>query len=206
VPYTREFWWLGLGSRCWTRYQPVGTVPCGQVSALDPPGWLLAELGPIPTDPQERRAWRVAAAELDGYRRAYGLDDPGPAKHRWGRMARDGRAAAAATRLASEAADGTRGQPGPQGHGERAHRGGDRGQRPTMVAGQRHLVDPERLLGTEPRRQTPGRRRDWHTAQAALERLAVWSRHRNHRDQFYPDRDRSGRLDRTVGRQERDGR
>ena len=69
-----------------------------------------------------------------------------------------------------------------------------------------HTDQPAQLLGTEPRRQTPERRRDWHTAQAALERLAVWSRHRNHRDQFYPDRDRSGRLDRTVGRQERDGR
>jgi hypothetical protein len=44
-------------------------------------------------------------------------------------------------------------------------------------------------------------------AQAALERLASWSRHRHHRDQPHPDRDRPGRrLDRTVGRQERDGR
>jgi hypothetical protein len=42
--------------------------------ALDPPGWLLAELGPVPTDRQERAVWRGAAAELDGYRRAYGLD------------------------------------------------------------------------------------------------------------------------------------
>jgi hypothetical protein len=61
-----------------------------------------------------------------------------------------------------------------------------------------------------PRRQTPGRRRDWQAAQAALERLAGWSRHRHHRDQPNPDRadrDRPGRrLDRTVGRQERDGR
>jgi hypothetical protein len=47
--------------------------------ALDPPGWLVAELGPIPTNPQERAVWRLAAAELDGYRRAYGLDQPGPA-------------------------------------------------------------------------------------------------------------------------------
>jgi ATP-dependent exoDNAse (exonuclease V) alpha subunit len=37
---------------------------------LDPPTWLLAELGPVPADPQERAVWRVAAAELDGYRRA----------------------------------------------------------------------------------------------------------------------------------------
>jgi hypothetical protein len=52
--------------------------------------------------------WRVAAAELDGYRRAYGLDDPEPAKHRFARVDRDGRSAAAATRLAAEAADGPR--------------------------------------------------------------------------------------------------
>jgi hypothetical protein len=154
--------------------------------------------------------WRLAAAELDGYRRAYGLDHPGPAKHRFGRVARDGRPAAAATRLAAEAAAGARRQPGQQGRGERPHRGGDSGQPPTMVVGQRHQVDPERLLGAEPRRQAPGRRRDWHTAQAALERLVGWSRHRPHRDQPHPDRadrDRPGRrLDRTVGRQDRGGR
>jgi hypothetical protein len=176
--------------------------------ALDPPGWLLAELGPVPTDPGQRAVWRVAAAELDGYRRTYGLGDPGPAKHRWGRVARDGRPAAAAR--AAEAADGTRRRPGQQGRGERAHCRGDRGPPPTLVAGQQHQLDPERLLGTEPRRQTPGRRRDWHAAQAALERLAGWSRHRHHRDQPNPDRadrDRPGRhMERTVGRQERDGR
>jgi conjugative relaxase-like TrwC/TraI family protein len=178
--------------------------------ALDPPGWLLAELGPVPTNPQERQTWRVAAAELDGYRRAYGLDDPGPAKHRWGRMAREGRPAAAATRLTGGAAEKTRRQPGQQGRGERPHRRGDRGQPPTMVASPRRQVDPERLLGAEPRRQPPGRRRDWQAAQAALERLAGWSRHRPHRDQPHPDRadrERPGRrLDRTGGRQERDGR
>jgi hypothetical protein len=176
--------------------------------ALDPPGWLLADLGPVPTDPGERTVWRVAAAELDGYRRAYGLDHPPPAKHRFGRVTWDGRPAAAATRLANQTADGTHRQPGRHGRLERPHRGGDRGQPPTMVAGQRHQVDPERLLGPQPRRQTPDRRRDWQAAQAALERLAG-GRHRPHRDQPHPDRadrDRPGRLDRTVGRQERDGR
>jgi conjugative relaxase-like TrwC/TraI family protein len=176
--------------------------------ALDPPGWLLAELGPVPTDPHERTVWRLAAAELDSYRRAYGLDHPPPAKHRWGRVAPEGRPAPAATRLTAEAADKTRRQPGQQGRGERAHRGGDRRQPPTLVAGQHHQVDPERLLGTEPRRHTPGRRLDWQAAQAALERLAGWSRHRQHHDQPHPnraDRDRPGRrLDRTGGRQERD--
>jgi hypothetical protein len=177
--------------------------------ALDPPGWLVVELGPVPSDPQERAVWRVAAAELDGYRRAYGLDDPRAGEASLGRVARDGGAATPATRLAAEAADVPRGRRGQQGRGDRAHRGGDRGQPATMVAGQRYQVDPERLLGTEPRRQTPGRRRDWQAAQAALERLAGWSRHRHHRphrDQLHPDRDRPGHLNRALGRQERDGR
>ena len=56
--------------------------------ALDPPGWLVTELGPVPTDPQERSVWRVAAAELDAYRRAYGLDHPPPAERSGGRVAR----------------------------------------------------------------------------------------------------------------------
>jgi hypothetical protein len=159
--------------------------------ALDPPGWLLAELGPVPSDPQERAVWRVAAAELDGYRRAYGLDHAGSAKHRWGRVARDGRPAAAATRLAGEAADGTRGQRGYHGRGERAHRRGERVQRP---------------MGPDGRQQVPGRRRDWQAAQAALKRLAGWGRHRDQPHPDRADRERRGRLDRTVGYQERDGR
>jgi conjugative relaxase-like TrwC/TraI family protein len=172
--------------------------------ALDPPGWLLAELGPVPSDPQERRVWRAAAAELDGYRRAYGLDHPGPAKHRWGREPRDGRAAAPATPATVEQAGGSRGQPGHRSHAAGVDRRGDREQRPSVAAGRRHQVD--RLLGAEPRRQAPGRRRDWQAAQAALERLAGWGRHRDHRDQPHLDRADRDRPSRTGGRQERDGR
>jgi hypothetical protein len=51
--------------------------------ALDPPGWLLAELGLVPSNSQERKVWRAAAGEPDSYRRAYGLDHPPAAKHRW---------------------------------------------------------------------------------------------------------------------------
>jgi len=180
--------------------------------ALDPPGWMLAELGPVPTDPSERAAWRVAAAELDGYRRAYGLEDPGPAKHGGRRVTRDGRAGVAATHLAGEQADVVGRQPERGGRVGRTHRRADLGRRPAMAASRRHRLDPERLLGGEPRRQAPGRRRDWQTARAALERLVGWDRHRDHRrdhrDQRHPpDRDRPGRhLDRTVGRHERDGR
>jgi hypothetical protein len=119
--------------------------------ALDPPGWLLTELGPVPTDPQERRVWRLAAAELDGYRRAYGLDDSGPAKHRWARELWEGRAAAPATPASMEQAGGSRKQPGRHGRVEASGRRGDREQRPTVAGGQRHPVAPGAAAG----RRTP---------------------------------------------------
>ncbi|HZA83518.1 MAG TPA: hypothetical protein VFC13_18970, partial [Actinomycetes bacterium] len=143
-------------------------------------------------------------AELDAYRRAYGLEHPPPAKHVGGRVARDGRVAAAATApTAAERAGGTGEQRERRSRGQRTHRRGDLGWRPTM-AERRHRADPERLLGAEPRRATPGRRRDWHAARAALEDLVGWGRRR---DQRHPDRDRPGRVvGRDLGRQERDGR
>jgi ATP-dependent exoDNAse (exonuclease V) alpha subunit len=174
--------------------------------ALDPPGWLLTELGPVPSDPQERTAWRAAAAELDGYRRAYSLDHLGPAKHGGGTIAREGRSAVAATLLAGEQGDGTGQRRQRAGRGGRTHRQGDLTRRPTVAAAQQRRVDPEGLLGAEPRRQAPGRRRDWQAAQAALERLAGWGRHRDQPHPDRADRERRGRLNRTVGYQERDGR
>jgi hypothetical protein len=168
--------------------------------ALDPPGWLLAELGPVPSDPQERGVWRVAAAELDGYRRAYGLDLPGPAKHVEGRTARDGQVAAPATAPAER----TGGRWERRGPGQRTHRRGDLGRRLTVAADQWHRADRGWLLGGEPRRDTPGRRRDWQVARAALEHLASWGRHRDHQP---VNRDRPGRtVGRDLSRQERDGR
>jgi conjugative relaxase-like TrwC/TraI family protein len=173
---------------------------------LDPPGWLVAELGPVPSAPQERAVWRVAAAELDAYRRAYGLDHPPPMEHVGGRTAPDGRQAAPATTPAAERAAPTGERREHRGRGERAHRQGDLGRRPTM-ADRGRRADPERLLGAEPRRQTSGRRRDWQVARAALEHLAGWDRHRDYRDQRPPNRERPGRrLGRDLGRQERDGR
>jgi conjugative relaxase-like TrwC/TraI family protein len=165
--------------------------------ALDPPGWLVAELGPVPTDPRERAVWRVAAAELDGFRRAHGLDHDRSAEHGGGRVARDRRPAAPATPAAARAG-GTGEQRERRGRDQRAQHRGDR---------QRHRADPGRLLGAEPRREQPGRRRDWQAARAALEHLAGWGRHRDHRDPRHPHRDRPIRhLGRDLGRQERDGR
>jgi conjugative relaxase-like TrwC/TraI family protein len=171
---------------------------------LDPPAWLVAELGPVPSDPPERAVWRVAAAELDGYRRAYGLDHPGPAKHGGGRVARDGRAAAPATRPTVARDGAERGSMGRRRGGVRARQPLRAGRDP-VAAEERQRVDTGRLLGAEPRRQAPGRRRDWQTAWAALERLA--DHHRRGRDDRHRPHERAGRLrGRDLGRQERDGR
>jgi hypothetical protein len=78
--------------------------------------------------------------------------------------------------------------------------------RPEPAAAEgRHRVDAGRLLGAEPPRGNPGRRRDWQTAWAALERLA--DHYRRGRDDRYRPLERTGRLrGRDLGRQERDGR
>jgi conjugative relaxase-like TrwC/TraI family protein len=172
--------------------------------ALDPPTWLLAELRPVPSDPRERAVWRVAAAELDAYRRAYGLDHPTPAKHARGRMARDGRAAAPATAPTAARDGGPHRLAGRHGRNERARQPLRARRDPTAAEG-RHRVEAGRLLGAEPRRDTPGRRRDWQQVRAALERLA--DHHRRGRDDRHHRHERAGRpRGRDLGRQERDGR
>jgi conjugative relaxase-like TrwC/TraI family protein len=172
--------------------------------ALDPPGWLLAELGAIPTDPHERAVWRLAAAELDAYRRAYGLDHSGPAKHVGGRMTRDGRAAVPAAAPTAERTGGVREQRDRRNHNKQARRP-PAATRAPRAAEIRHRVDAGRLLGAEPRRGEPGRRRDWETVRAALQRLA--DHHRRGRDDRHRPQERAGRLGgRDLGRQERDGR
>jgi conjugative relaxase-like TrwC/TraI family protein len=172
--------------------------------ALEPPGWLVAELGPVPADPQERAVWRMAAAELDGYRRAYGLGHLSPAEHVGGRVARDGRAAAAAT-APTTARDG-RAQRSAERRGRGEHARRPPGARRDPVAGEgRYHVDAGRLLGAEPRRDTSGRRRDWQQVRAALERLA--DHQRRGRDDRYRPHERAGPLrGRDLGRQERGGR
>jgi hypothetical protein len=198
---------LRLQERAVAREDPWRRRVDQRALALDPPGWLLAELGPVPSDPQERAVWRMAAAELDAYRRAYGLDHPGPAEHVGGRTARDGRAATPATSPTAERAEGASERRERRGRAERTHHRGNPGRRATVAADQRHRAEADRLLGAEPRREHPGRRRDWQVARAALEHLAGWGRHRDHHDPRHPHSERPVRhLGRDLGRQERDGR
>ena len=166
--------------------------------ALTQPGWLVEALGPMPPAerPAEQRAWLATAVALDGYRRAYGLDDPPLAKHRGGERLRAGPDGLAAT------ADRA-GRPGWR------HPARERpGRRP-----ERSTVDQERagriaeLLGAEPGRRQAGRRRDWQQVQAALQRLElVRERMRDpdrHHDRAGDRHHRSGREQRAHGREER---
>jgi hypothetical protein len=176
-------------------------------------------LGPMPPAerPAEQRAWLATAVALDGYRRAYGLDDPPPAKHRGGERLRagpDGLAAMAdrAGRPTAERAaageqpqvrdEARRGRPGWR-HPAR-ERPGRRPERPTV---EQHAGRVAELLGAEPGRRQAGRRRDWQQVQAALERLElVRERSRDpdrHHDRAGDRHHRPGREQRGHGREER---
>jgi hypothetical protein len=48
----------------------------GLAAEHHPPGYLRAELGPVPESTRGRRVWRQAAATIEDYRRSYQLTDP----------------------------------------------------------------------------------------------------------------------------------
>ena len=194
--------------------------------ALDPPGWLVAELGPLPPAAQaeERAAWTAAAVELDTWRRAYGLDGERPAKHGVRERARPDRQAspAAILRGARPGPERPTVDPRPVGDQRSNHREArrpaprwrrpapERARRPQPPGDGRAPAAAE-LLGAEPDRREPGRRRDWQQVRAALERLAA---HRertrdpeHHRDGWRDDRRRDHRRpERAPAPRERDSR
>jgi hypothetical protein len=176
--------------------------------ALDPPGWLLAELGPVPPAEQAggRVAWIAAAVELDTWRRTHGLDNERPAPQEQRQHTRperagrpvDGLRSMPATRPRRAAGEAPiQGQPRtPEEPGRDRprwrHSTRDRAGRAEPPAGQAREATATELLGAEPGRHQPGRRRDWQQVRAALERLATHrertrdpdhcsDRHRDHR-------------------------
>jgi conjugative relaxase-like TrwC/TraI family protein len=48
----------------------------GLAAEHNQPGWLAAELGPVPESTRGRRAWRQAAAAITDYRSSYQVSDP----------------------------------------------------------------------------------------------------------------------------------
>jgi hypothetical protein len=118
-------------------------------------------------------------------------------------VARAGRAVPA-TALTALRTGEARGSAGRRSRSEHA-RQPFRARRDPVAAENRRRVEAGRILGAEPRRDTPGRRRDWQTAWASLERLA--DHYRRGRDDRHRPLERAGRLPGpNTGRQERDGR
>jgi conjugative relaxase-like TrwC/TraI family protein len=183
--------------------------------ALDPPTWLLAELGPVPERPAERDAWITAAVELDGWRRSHGLDDERPAPQGVREPPRPERAGWPVDRVRStpatrpgRAAASERGAQGQPRTSTEPRRDGRRWRHATRErAGQPREVTTATLLGAEPGRHQPGRRRDWQQARAALERLAAHrERSRDPDHHRRDDRHRDRRPARAPAPYERDTR
>jgi hypothetical protein len=118
------------------------------------PGWLEAALGPLPEHPAGRVAWQQAAVALDGYRRLWGLTDPGPAQH----------PAPKAERATADGAAARRGRAGPAaallGREPRGDLGQRRDWRATHAALQRLDRAREQRPGREDRTRRLGCDRD----------------------------------------------
>ena len=170
--------------------------------ALDPPGWLLAELGPVPTDPQERAVWRRPPRNWTATGAPTASITTGPAKHGWGRVARDGRAAAPATPLTDGRAEWDSRAAGRRGRGERTHTG--RLGRRREGAEERHQLDRAGCWAPNHAATPLAAAATGTAAWAALERLADHHRHRD--DRHHPTASAPADSWPRLGRSERDGR
>jgi hypothetical protein len=74
--------WLEANAHLGPQYRQVVRTLAWQRRATglaieaDRPGYVLDALGPVPESTRGRRAWRQAAAQIDGYRRTYRITDP----------------------------------------------------------------------------------------------------------------------------------
>jgi hypothetical protein len=74
--------WLEANAHLGPQYREVVRTLAWQRRATglaieqDRPAHVLEALGPVPASTRGRRAWRLAAAEIEQYRRSYGITDP----------------------------------------------------------------------------------------------------------------------------------
>jgi len=74
--------WLEANADLGSRYLQVLRVLAWQRRAIglaieqERPAYVLETLGPMPASTRGRRAWRQAAAQIEQYRRSYGITDP----------------------------------------------------------------------------------------------------------------------------------
>src|SRR6266508_4082428 len=149
----------------------------------------LAEHGLRTTTRQAGRdAWITAAVELDTWRRTHGLDDTGPAQQERGQHTRPERAGRPVDGLRSTPASERPPQDQPRTPKEPRHYGPRWRHAAQERDGEARGTRAAELLGAEPGRCEPGRRRDWQQVRAALERLAAHRERTRHRDHRRPER------------------
>jgi hypothetical protein len=78
----RRAGWLEANAHLGPQYRQVVRTLAWQRRATglaveaDRPGYVLEMLGPVPESARGRRTWRLAAAEIEQYRRTYHITDP----------------------------------------------------------------------------------------------------------------------------------
>jgi hypothetical protein len=122
---------------------------------LDPPADLIAAFGPMPIERRAQAAWRAAVGQVDGYRRAWGIDPPGSAKHE----ARSEREEKPKEHAGTTPVEDR--QASPNSKRNRPKR------RPART--ERRAVRAEELLGPQPTENLP-QRRAWQAARTTIER------------------------------------
>jgi hypothetical protein len=130
---------------------------------LDPPADFVAAFGPMPTERKAKAAWRAVVGQVDGYRRAYGINQPGLAKHERQREREEVCKEPARTMPVED---------------HEARQGSDR-TRPERRAGREEQLAG--LLGQQPTEDLR-QRRAWQAARTAIERFRERTHGRDDRE------------------------
>jgi conjugative relaxase-like TrwC/TraI family protein len=133
---------------------------------LDPPADLVAAFGPMPAERKAQAAWRAAVGQVDGYRRAWGIEAPGVAKHEgW-----------------SEREEERKEPAGRPVEDREAKPGSDRTRQERRSARhERHGGRAEELLGPQPTEDLR-QRRAWQAARTTIERFRERTHSREDRE------------------------
>jgi hypothetical protein len=134
---------------------------------LDPPEDLVAAFGPMPAERKAQAAWRAAVGQVDGYRRAWGIDRPRLAKHEGGSEREEVRREPAGTAPVEDR------EARPTSERTRQER---RSARPERRAGR-----AEELLGPQPSEDLR-QRRAWQAARTTIERFRERTHSRHDRE------------------------
>jgi hypothetical protein len=136
-------------------------------SSLDPPADLVAAFGPMPTERRAQATWRAAVSQVDSYRRAWGIERPGSAKHEERSEREEEHKEHAGTAPVEDR------QASPTSRRSRPER------RPARC--ERRAVRAEELLGPQPTEDLR-QRRAWQAARTTIERYRERTRSRDGRE------------------------